>query len=72
MAEGGSKKANKNPSPANSATLSDRNLNIKENDEAESVADTIEDYSDEGYDDEDEEYDESSKERRVRFKVGSL
>lgn len=64
MAEGGSKKVNKNTSPANSVA--------KENDEAESVADTIEDYSDEGYEDEDEEYDENSKERRVRFKVGSL
>ena len=63
MAEGGSKK---NPSPVISAEIKENN------EEAESVADTIEDYSDEGYDDEDEEYDENSKERRVRFKVGSL
>lgn len=63
-AEGGSKKI---PSPDDNSAI------VKENnEEAESVVDTIEDYSDEGYDDEDEEYDDNSKERRVRFKVGSL
>lgn len=80
MAEGTSGKkiiaVSKNPSRVNSATptLSDRNVKREEgeNNENESIADTIEDYSDEGYDDEDEELDENSKERRVRFKVGSL
>jgi hypothetical protein len=75
------KVATKNASRANSntPTTSDRNKDNKESkenkreerDENESVCDTIEDYSDEGYDEDDEELDEATRERRVRFRVGS-
>lgn len=69
MAEGENNKKSNNNNNSATPTLSDRNKN---DDEGESLVDTIEDYSDEGFDDEDEEYDENSHERRVRFKVGSF